>query len=126
MRRGLLLTLAVSLCAMALASPGMAIDFQAAPQSDPAFAPMTGPGDLPPGCSNHWKTPDVRVRNVARDTYIHEMSNNCVPYGPVDGTVPASSTFRLYFADPYDANWCYGYSVNLSKLGYVECDAVHP
>lgn len=97
---------------------------------DAALAPtgsaviMADASDLPPGCANHWKTPNVRERRLTRNTYLHEMSNNCVPYGPINGTVLANSIFRLYFADPYEPAWCYGYSVNLARKGYVLCDAL--
>jgi hypothetical protein len=106
--------------ATAAAAP---LDLQAAPDAS-ALSVLADAGDLPSGCSNHWKTPDVRIRYMERETYIHGMSNNCVPYGPVNGSVPKDSTFRLYFSDPYEPAWCYGYSVNLSKLGYVLCDAL--
>jgi hypothetical protein len=89
-----------------------------------AFGPLADASDLPPGCANHWKEPNVRDRTINRETYLHEMSANCVPYGPIDGNLPAPSTFRLYFADPYEPAWCYGYSVNLARKGYVLCDAL--
>jgi hypothetical protein len=95
-RSRLAAVLSTSLCSLVLAAPSVAagIDFQAPPAPDTPAAPMSA-SDLPPGCGDHWKDPNVRVRNVGYDTYIHEMSNSCVPYGPVDGTVPQNSTFRL-------------------------------
>jgi hypothetical protein len=79
--------------------------------------------DLPPGCCNHWKDPNVRTRYINKaNAYLHMMSNNCVPYGPINGTMSLNSTFMLYFSDPYEPYWCYGYSVQLAKKGYVLCE----
>ncbi len=103
------------------AAPVLAQDNAEAPAT---LAATAGPEDLPPGCQNHWKTPDVRERSPDRDTYLHTMSNACYANGPINGTVPANSTFRLYFADPYQPSWCYGYSVNLAKKGYVLCETL--
>lgn len=80
--------------------------------------------DLPAGCGNHCKAIDVRRRTINKDTYLHEMSANCVPYGPVDGTMSLNSHFDVYFSDPYEPNWCYGYSLQLARKGYVLCSSL--
>ncbi|GLZ36409.1 hypothetical protein Acsp05_00340 [Actinokineospora sp. NBRC 105648] len=88
--------------------------------------PATASADTrPPGCASHFRTPDVRERTINRDTYLHEMSNPpvCSPHGPVLGTMRAGSHFRVYHADPYEPLWCYGYSVQLGRTGYVLCEA---
>jgi hypothetical protein len=80
--------------------------------------------DLPPGCGHHCKAINSRTRVINKDTYLHEMSPACVPYGPVNGTVPQGSHFNVYFSDPYEPLWCYGYSVNLARKGYILCSSM--
>ncbi|HEX2571780.1 MAG TPA: hypothetical protein VH877_19645 [Polyangia bacterium] len=64
----------------------------------------------------------MRTRYITVDgAYLHMMSNSCVPYGPINGSMSINSTFMLYFSDPYEPSWCYGYSVQLAKKGYVLC-----
>jgi hypothetical protein len=79
----------------------------------------------PAGCSWRFKDPNVRERTINRYTYLHEMSNppTCSPHGPILGTLSPNSTFRVYYADPYEPSWCYGYSVQIARLGYILCDA---
>lgn len=88
------------------------------------IAAVAGPEDLPAGCGYRWRDPNVRTRTINRDTYLHRMSDRCYPNGPVNGTVKQGSTWRVYFADPYQPSWCYGYSVNLARKGYILCDAM--
>lgn len=120
---------AVTLCAAA-ALP-VTTTAQAAPTA-PAAAASPGVDDgmtimdtRPPGCSYRFKDPNVRVRTINRYTYMHEMSNPpvCAPHGPILGTLSPGSTFRVYYADPYSPYWCYGYSVQIARLGYILCDA---
>jgi hypothetical protein len=92
-------------------------------EADPQVHEMAG-CDLPAGCSNHCKAIDVRSRTINKNTYLHEMSLNCVPYGPVDGTMVQGSHFDVYFSDPYEPSWCYGYSVQLARKGYVLCSSL--
>jgi len=79
----------------------------------------------PPGCSSHFKDPDPRQRTINRDTNLHEMSNPpvCAPHGPYLGALRKDSTFVVYYADPYEPLWCYGYSWQLAKTGYILCEA---
>ena len=79
----------------------------------------------PSGCSHRFLDPNPRDRTVNRDTYLHEMSNPpvCAPSGPILGTLSKDSTFRLYYADPLNAAWCYGYSVQIARTGYILCEA---
>lgn len=122
---GGVLIAAATTAALAAASPASAIVLTDPIAPDATFAPAAS---LPPGCSDHDKTPDVRQRTANRDTYLHEMSAACYPNGPVDGTVPNQSTFRLYWQDTQGTHhndaYCYGYSVNLGKLGFILCDAI--
>jgi hypothetical protein len=79
----------------------------------------------PPGCSSHFKDPNPRQRTVNRDTNMHEMSNPpvCAPHGPYLGALAQGSTFIVYYADPYAPLWCYGYSWQIAKTGYILCEA---
>ncbi|MDQ3401784.1 MAG: hypothetical protein M3548_00090 [Actinomycetota bacterium] len=79
----------------------------------------------PSGCSWRFKDPNPRERRINRNTYMHEMSNppTCAPHGPILGTLSANSTFRVYYADPYSPSWCYGYSVQIARTGYILCEA---
>jgi len=79
----------------------------------------------PPGCSHRFQDPNPRDRTINRDTYMHEMSNPpvCAPSGPILGTLSNNSTFRVYYADPLNPVWCYGYSVQIARTGYILCEA---
>ncbi|MCP9490773.1 MAG: hypothetical protein MSC31_13000 [Solirubrobacteraceae bacterium MAG38_C4-C5] len=81
--------------------------------------------DLPAGCEKYAGTINVRERRVNRDSYLHVMSNapKCSPHGPNLGTMKKGSTFRVYFADSREPLWCYGYSVQLARKGYMLCEA---
>ena len=116
-----LLLTAVSADAELGASRG-SVDSPALLQLPPSAA--VSASDLPPGCGNHWKDPDPRTRHLKSETYMHEMSTSCVPYGPIDGSVSSGSTFIVYFSDPFEPNWCYGYSWQLARKGYVLCGAL--
>lgn len=91
-------------------------------------APASDVGTLdtrPPGCSSHFKDPNPRQRTVNRDTNMHEMSNPpvCAPHGPYLGALSKGSTFIVYYADPYAPLWCYGYSWQIARTGYILCEA---
>lgn len=79
----------------------------------------------PPGCAHHFKDPNPRQRTIIRDTNMHEMSNPpvCAPHGPYLGALRAGSTFVVYHADPYEPLWCYGYSWQIARTGYILCEA---
>jgi hypothetical protein len=85
--------------------------------------PYDDPGTRPPGCGSHFKDRDPRERTVNKASVLHEMSNPpvCSPHGPVLGNMIATSHFVVYYADPGDPLWCYGYSVQLAKDGYMLC-----
>jgi hypothetical protein len=93
----------------------------AAPAGDVGTAADT----RPPGCSSHFKDPDPRQRTVNRDTNMHEMSNPpvCAPHGPYLGALSKNSTFIVYYADPVEPLWCYGYSWQIARTGYILCEA---
>jgi len=124
--------------AAAVLSVAVAVPANATPALSPDAAPapavrstqvvddgMSVMDTRPPGCSYRFKDPNVRVRTINRDTYMHEMSNPpvCAPHGPILGTLSRGSTFRVYYSDPYATYWCYGYSVQIARLGYILCDA---
>ncbi|MDQ3578571.1 MAG: hypothetical protein M3443_13460 [Actinomycetota bacterium] len=56
-------------------------------------------------------------------------SADAVPDGTTTATATmakvksANSTFRVYYADPYSPLWCYGYSVQIARTGYILCEA---
>ncbi|MPZ84296.1 MAG: hypothetical protein GEV28_29410 [Actinophytocola sp.] len=79
----------------------------------------------PPGCSSHFKDPNPRQRTINRDTNMHEMSNPpvCSPHGPYLGALRDGSTFIVYYADPVETYWCYGYSWQIARTGYILCEA---
>jgi hypothetical protein len=79
----------------------------------------------PPGCAWRFKDPNPRERVLNRATYLHEMSNppTCSPHGPTLGQPDKGSHFTVYYADPREPLWCYGYSVQLNRTGYIRCDA---
>jgi hypothetical protein len=114
-----LLTLAVGTACVvpALAQEGPA------DTSEPPIGTMSA--DLPPGCEQYAGTINVRERRLNRDSYLHQMSNapTCSPHGPVLGTMKKGSTFRVYYADRREPLWCYGYSVQLARKGYMLCEA---
>jgi hypothetical protein len=95
------------------------------PTAVPAAADVSVQDTRPPQCASHFKDPNPRQRTVIRDTYLHEMSNPpvCSPHGPILGTLRAGSTFVVYHADPYEPLWCYGYSWQLGRTGYILCEA---
>lgn len=86
---------------------------------------LTTTDTRPPGCSHHFKDPNPRQRTIIRDTNMHEMSNPpvCAPHGPYLGALRAGSTFIVYHADPYAPLWCYGYSWQIARTGYILCEA---
>ncbi len=77
----------------------------------------------PPGCSSHFKDPNPRQRTVNTDAVMHEMSNPpvCSPHGPYLGVLSKGSTFIVYYADPVEPLWCYGYSWQIARTGYILC-----
>jgi hypothetical protein len=79
----------------------------------------------PPGCSSHFKDPNPRQRTVNTNANMHEMSNPpvCSPHGPYLGVLSKGSTFIVYYADPVEPLWCYGYSWQIAKTGYILCEA---
>jgi hypothetical protein len=95
------------------------------PAAVPASADVSVQDTRPPGCSSHFKDPNPRQRTIIRDTNLHEMSNPpvCSPHGPYLGVLRAGSTFVVYHADPYEPLWCYGYSWQLARTGYILCEA---
>jgi hypothetical protein len=112
MRKTKILTTAVVLL---LALPGVA---NAAPAGDVHTADTR-----PPGCEFKFQDPNPRERVVNKETVIHEMSNPpvCSPHGPHIGTLSAQSHFVVYYADPQEPLWCYGYSVQIARTGYILC-----
>lgn len=78
-------------------------------------------------CSDRFGTINERVRYIHSSdplgATLHDMSAypTCAPSGPYLGTASNLSTFRLYYADTKNANWCYGYSPSLQRHGYVMC-----
>lgn len=95
------------------------------PAAIPADAAASTQDTRPPGCASHFKDPNPRQRTVNRDTNMHEMSNPpvCSPHGPYIGALRAGSTFIVYYADPAEPLWCYGYSWQLARTGYILCEA---
>jgi hypothetical protein len=91
----------------------------------PASADVSVQDTRPPQCSGRFKDPNPRQRTIIRDTNLHEMSNPpvCSPHGPYLGALRAGSTFVVYHADPYEPLWCYGYSWQLARTGYILCEA---
>jgi hypothetical protein len=61
------------------------------------------------------------VYTLNHDTYVHDMSNKCIPYGPNLGRIRDGSHFRAYFRDRYEPNWCYGMSWQLNYEGWIQC-----
>ncbi len=95
------------------------------PAAVPASADVSVQDTRPPECSSRFKDPNPRQRTIIRDTNMHEMSNPpvCSPHGPYIGALRAGSTFIVYHADPYEPYWCYGYSWQIARTGYILCDA---
>src|SRR6476469_4902586 len=95
------------------------------PAALPADAGASVQDTRPPGCSSHFKDPNPRQRTIIRDTTLPEMSNPpvCSPHGPYLGALRAGSTFVVYYADPAEPLWCYGYSWQLARTGYILCEA---
>ncbi|MBB4909912.1 hypothetical protein [Actinophytocola algeriensis] len=95
------------------------------PAAVPASADVSVQDTRPPECASHFKDPNPRQRTINRDTNLHEMSNPpvCSPHGPYLGALRAGSTFIVYHADPYEPLWCYGYSWQLARTGYILCEA---
>lgn len=111
-------------CAIAVASVVPAVAQESSTASgDPQFGTMSA--DLPPGCEQYAGTINVRERRLNRNSYLHQMSNapKCSPHGPNLGTMKTGSTFRVYYADRREPQWCYGYSVQLARKGYMLCEA---
>jgi hypothetical protein len=106
--------------ASALTMTSIGVTANAAPSGD-----VTTMDTRPPGCSSHFKDPNPRQRTVNRDTNMHEMSNPpvCAPHGPYLGALSRGSTFIVYYADPYSPLWCYGYSWQIARTGYILCEA---
>ncbi len=139
LRSALVAVAAAALCAAAAVPanaaqrdrPDAAPAAVGAPVAMSVPTPMAVDGDMtvmdtrPPGCSWRFKDPNVRYRTINRYTYMHEMSNPpvCAPHGPILGTLSPGSTFRVYYSDPHATYWCYGYSVQIARLGYILCDA---
>src|SRR3954452_19995683 len=90
--------LAIGLCGMAAAT-------------QVGVAQADDPGTRPPGCSSHFKTENIRARTINKNTNMHEMSNppTCSPHGAYLGMLPTGSEFLVYYADPVESNWCYGW-----------------
>lgn len=89
-------------------------------------APAPASADTrPSGCSHRFKDPNPRQRTVNRTTNMHEMSNPpvCAPHGPYIGALSQGSTFIVYHADPRSPLWCYGYSWQIARTGYILCEA---
>jgi hypothetical protein len=107
--------LLIGLSAMAAAVPVGAVSVGVA-NADEA-------GTRPPGCSSHFKDRNIRVRTINKDSNMHEMSNPpvCSPHGPILGMVRDGTEFHVYYADPSDSNWCYGWSAYLNRRGYILC-----
>jgi hypothetical protein len=107
--------------ASVLTLTSMGVTANAAPSGDVTTMDDT----RPPGCSSHFKDPNPRQRTVNRDTNMHEMSNPpvCAPHGPYLGALSKGSTFIVYYADPYATLWCYGYSWQIARTGYILCEA---
>jgi len=112
---------AAAACALAVSGIASAQD---ASTSAAGGGITTMSADLPPGCEQYAGAINSRQRIVKGDTYIHRMSDapNCIPYGPINGTAFANSTFNVYYSDRRYPNWCYGYSVNAGVKGYVLCE----
>ncbi|MGQ0841862.1 hypothetical protein [Actinokineospora sp.] len=110
--RAALLTGLAAIATVLSAAPAQASDF-------------TTMDTRPGGCSWRFKDPNPRQRTINRDTYMHEMSNPpvCAPHGPILGTLSRGSTFIVYYADSRSPYWCYGYSWQIARTGYILCDA---
>lgn len=111
-----------------LLAPVMAMAMALAPgvaSASDLTTDLTTMDTRPPGCSHHFKDPNPRERTIIRDTNMHEMSNPpvCAPHGPYIGALRAGSTFIVYYADPYAPLWCYGYSWQIARTGYILCEA---
>lgn len=87
------------------------------------MVPFDAAGTRDPRCSAHFRTRNPRTRVINKEAYLHEMSNYpvCSPHGPNLGTMHTGSHFIVYYADPSEHFWCYGYSVQLARDGYVLC-----
>jgi hypothetical protein len=110
--------LLVAAAVLTMTSTGVAAN--AAPSGD-----VTVMDTRPPGCSSHFEDPNPRQRTVNRNTNMHEMSNPpvCSPHGPYLGLLSQGSTFIVYYNDPAEPLWCYGYSWQIAKTGYILCEA---
>lgn len=114
---------AISAIALAVAAVGVGLGVPAAHAATPGDVTIND--TRPPGCSWRFRDPNPRERVLNRATYLHEMSNppTCAPHGPTLGQPDKGSHFIVYYADPYARLWCYGYSVQLGKTGYILCEA---
>ena len=109
----------VRLCLVALACSAAGLGLAVASADDA--------GTRPPECSRWFGDPNVRERIIDKQggTYLHEMSNPpiCAASGPLLGTMNYRSRFNVYYADPR-GSWCYGFSVQLGRRGYVLCSSL--
>ena len=104
------------LAATAALTVGIAVPAAATASDDP--------GERPAGCSSHFGDPNVRERTInSSGADLHNMSNppTCSPHGPYMGHLSPGSHFNVYYADPAEPNWCYGYSIQLARKGYILC-----
>ncbi len=89
------------------------------------LAAAAAPDNRPAHCSYRFRDANPRERKIDVDnTQMHAMSDRCFPDGPYLGRLSKGSTFIVYHADPIQPSWCYGYSWQIAKKGYILCSGL--